>query len=64
MITLEEMKPVLLEEMGKEICQCTKEAWGTFKNLGLRTSQKPHKGWIKNHKLMPKAQKGEEGAQQ
>jgi len=44
MITLEEMKPIRLEEMGRKICQCTKEALGTLNNLNLRTSQKPHKG--------------------
>jgi hypothetical protein len=40
MITLEEMKPTLLEKMGEKMCLCTKEAWGYSKEPKLKSLPK------------------------
>jgi hypothetical protein len=53
------MKPTLLEKMGKNICLCTKEAWGYSKELGFKNLPKtPIRVELKAIQVNAKSPKG------
>jgi len=57
-IILEDMRPTLLKEMGKVICQCTREAWGHSKEPSFRSLPKTPKGSNEKSQVDAKSTKG------